>query len=239
MRLAKYLAQAGVSSRRGAEVIIRQGRVQINGLVVDQPQAAVTESDSVAVDGKPVEGPEKKLYVLLNKPPGYISTVSDTHNRPTVMDLVKDIRARLYPVGRLDADTSGILLLTNDGELAHRLTHPRYQVEKVYHVWVTGCPKSTTLNLMEKGVAVDGQKTAPASVRVLKVSDKKNYALLEITLTEGKKRQVKKMCEAVNHPLTRLHRKKFAGLDTGALPEGSYRYLTEKEVKKLYSLVSL
>lgn len=239
MRLAKYLAKAGVSSRRRAESIIRQGRVRINGTIADQPQARVGEGDSVTVDGKLIGPVEKKMYLLLNKPPGYISTVYDTHDRPTVMNLVENIELRLYPVGRLDADTSGVLLMTNDGELAYRLAHPRYRVKKIYHARISGLPGGDKLKQLRKGILVDGERTAPAAVRVLKTSGHHNTALLEITLTEGRKRQVKKMCAAIDCPVTELRRVSFAGLSTGDLPEGAYRFLTEQEIKDLYQLVDL
>ncbi len=239
MRLAKYLAKAGVSSRRRAESMIREGMVKVNGLVVEQPQVKVEAGDSVTVNGKLVKCFEKKHYILLNKPPGYISTVHDTHRRPTVMSMVEDVDARLYPVGRLDADTSGVLLMTNDGELAYRLTHPSFQVKKIYHARVKGLPNRKKLKQLSEGVNIGGERSARASVRLLNVSVENNTALLEITLSEGRKRQVKKMCEAINHPVLKLHRERFAGLSSGDLLEGSYRVLTEKEIKNLYRLVGL
>ena len=239
VRLVKYLARAGVASRRQAEVMIRQGRVQINGEPVGLPQAEVGRDDEVAVDGKVTDGFEKKYYILLNKPPGYISTVRDTHDRPTVTSLINGVEARLYPVGRLDADTSGVLLLTNDGELAHRLTHPRYQVEKVYHAWVRGIPGEHVLKKMSKGLIIDGVKTAPASVKIIKKVSAKNISLLEITLTEGKKRQVKKMCRAIGFPVKELSRKSFAGLSAANLKEGAFRFLKDEEIEKLCNIVKL
>lgn len=238
MRLVKFLAGAGVASRRRAEIIVREGRVQINGVTTVLPQADVDEMSMITVDGKVIKSPEKKYYILLNKPGGYISTVTDTHDRPTVTDLV-NIEARLYPVGRLDADTSGVLLLTNDGELAYRLTHPRYQVEKVYHAWVGGLPHETVLRKMKSGLIIDGVTTAPAAVKVLSKLSAKNRALLEITLTEGKKRQVKKMCAAVGHPVIELYRASFAGLTAENLAEGSFRHLHENEIHDLYRMVGL
>ncbi len=239
MRLAKYLARAGIASRRRAEEIIRAGRVCVNGTVADQPQTQVEDSDTVTVDGEPVTGFEEKVYLLLHKPPGYISTVHDTHNRPTVMDLVKEGETRLYPVGRLDADTSGVLLMTNDGTLANRLTHPSYEIKKVYHALVFGIPGKKTLEKLREGVIIEDQKTAPAGVRMIKQFSGKNQALLEMTLIEGKKRQVKKMCEAVNHQVIKLHREEFAGLKAKSVAEGTCRYLNDEEIKKLYRLVKL
>lgn len=155
------------------------------------------------------------------------------------MSMVEDVDARLYPVGRLDADTSGVLLMTNDGELAYRLTHPSFQVKKIYHARVKGLPNRKKLKQLSEGVNIGGERSARASVRLLNVSVENNTALLEITLSEGRKRQVKKMCEAINHPVLKLHRERFAGLSSGDLLEGSYRVLTEKEIKNLYRLVGL
>ncbi len=241
MRLAKYLARAGVASRRHAEEIIRAGRVCVNGSIADQPQAQVKGNDTVTVDGELITEFEEKVYLLLHKPKGYISTVHDTHNRLTVMDLVKDVKKRLYPVGRLDSDTSGILLMTNDGDLANRLTHPSYEVKKVYLVHVNGIPGEEALMQLREGVVIEGRKTAPAGVRLIKqfTGTVKNEALLEITLIEGRKRQVKKMCEAVNHPVASLHREEFAGLKAGSVPEGAYRHLTDQEVSNIYRQVKL
>lgn len=239
MRLVKYLARAGVASRRNAELIIRHGRVQINGVLSDLPYADVGENDLVSVDGKIITGFEKKYYIILNKPSGYISTVSDTHNRPTVTNLLNGVKARLYPVGRLDADTKGILLMTNDGELAYRLTHPRYQIKKIYHAWVSGIPDERLLKQFGRGLIIDGDKTAPASARLLIARTDKNIALLEIILTEGRKRQVKKMCLAIGCPVKSLSRISFAGLTVGDLQEGSFRHLHKEEVEHLYRMVKL
>jgi len=239
VRLVKYLARAGVASRRNAELIIRQCRVQINGVLSDLPHTDVGEKDVVTVDGKIITGFEKKYYIILNKPSGFISTVSDTHNRPTVADLLNGVKARLYPVGRLDADTKGVLLMTNDGELAYRLTHPRYQIKKIYHAWVNSVPGERLLKQFERGLIIDGGKTAPASARLLIARNDKNIALIEIILTEGRKRQVKKMCLAIGCPVKSLSRISFAGLTAGGLPEGSFRHLHKEEVEYLYRMVKL
>lgn len=239
MRLAKFLATAGIASRRRAEDIIRQGRVKVNDEIVDRPQAGVGEKDLVTVDGEPVKDIEKKLYILLHKPDGFISTVSDTHNRPTVMDLVQSVGVRIYPVGRLDFDTSGALLLTNDGNLAYRLTHPRYGIEKIYLARVKGLPKEEVLQEMRNGLVIDGIKSAPARVKLIDILGSGKASLLEIVLTEGRKRQIKKMCSAVGHPVEKLHRRKFAGLSVENLEAGSFRYLSNAEIKKLYNLVGL
>jgi 23S rRNA pseudouridine2605 synthase len=239
MRLSKYLSGAGVSSRRHAEIIIEAGRVTVNDQIVTIPQTLVNVGDIVRVDGKTVKINQQYIYILLNKPAGYISTARDTHNRPKVIDLVEAEKTRVYPVGRLDADTTGVIMLTNDGELAYRLTHPRYGIKKVYRAWVAGLPQAETLQRMSDGMVIDGQKTAPASIKLLKTELKKRSALLEIVLTEGKKRQVKKMCSAAGHPVRNLHRESFAGFSADKLQEGAYRRLKEREVNKLYRMVGL
>lgn len=239
MRLAKYLASAGVASRRRAETMISEGRVAVNGIIAEKPEVRVNEGDLVTVDGSIIEGPEKKVYLLLNKPQGYISTAHDTHDRPIVTELVADIEARLYPVGRLDADTSGVLLMTNDGELAHRLMHPRFEVEKIYKAWVEGIPQEEAIDKMSRGLMIDGDKTAPARIKLLKRDPANNTALLEMSIIEGRKRQVKKMCAAIGHPVRTLRRDCFAGLKTGRLKKGAYRHLDKREVSALYRLVGL
>jgi pseudouridine synthase len=238
MRLAKYLAGAGVASRRKCEQIIRAGRVQVNGIVATLPQTEVTTADRVLLDGVEINNRPESYYLLLDKPPGYLSTVTDTHDRPTVLDLVKDIPARVYPVGRLDADTAGLLLLTNDGELAFRLAHPRYQVEKLYRVWVKGSPGTAALRQLAAGVESDGELLTAARLKL----DRKpgsRHAVLEITLTEGKKRQIRRMCAAVGHPVLKLRRIRYAFLTARGLQEGAYRHLKPEEVRRLYRLVGL
>jgi 23S rRNA pseudouridine2605 synthase len=239
MRLAKYLAQAGVASRRAAEEIIAEGRVKVNGLVELKPQISVTDDDIITVDGKRIEPQEEKLYFLLNKPPGYLSTVRDTHKRLTVFDLLKDQQSRLFPVGRLDSDTSGVLLLTNDGKLAYRLTHPRYGIKKIYRAGIKGIPGKKALDRLKNGVEVDGIRSVPDDVKVIKTDQEKMTSQLQITLTEGRKRQVKKMLAAINHPVYELERINFAGLTAVSLPTGSFRPLSEKEVERLYRLAKL
>ncbi len=238
-RLAKYLAAAGIASRRAAEKIIEAGRVTVNGKIALVPQTMVSGADQVIVDGKVVGGSENTVYYLLNKPAGYISAVRDTHQRPVVTDLLKSVKTRVYPVGRLDFDTSGVLLLTNDGELAYRLTHPRYGVQKIYRAWVRGVPGPDILKKMSAGMEIDQVKTAPAKVRLIKTELNKKQALLELTLTEGRKRQVKLMCAAAGYPVIELERKSFAGLETGTLAIGSFRRLRDQEIKALYRLVGL
>lgn len=225
MRLNAYLARAGVASRRGADELIRAGRVRVNG----EPAGLATfvePHDRVELDGEAV-APEPLAYVLLHKPAGVVTTVRDTHARPTVVDLVGH-PSRVVPVGRLDADTTGALLLTNDGPLAHRLAHPRYAVDKVYEAEVEGDPTDETIGRLATGVELDdGHRTAPGRVRRL------GPGRLELVLHEGRKHQVKRMCEAVGHPVRRLHRPRYAGLTLDGLAPGEWRELTPEEVARL------
>lgn len=237
MRLSRYLSLAGVASRRKAEAIIAAGRVKVNGSVVTLPQHRVGPEDDVAVDGCKVAPVAEKLYLLLDKPAGYLSTVSDSRGRPTVMDLLGAIPARLYPAGRLDLDTTGLLLLTNDGELAYRLTHPRFGVEKRYRVRVKGVPAAETLAGMARGMVLEDGITSPAKVRLLRRLP--GGALLEIALIEGRKRQLKRMCAAAGHPVVELRRTGFAFLSAAGLERGTYRPLSGAEVRRLYRLVGL
>ena len=224
MRLNAYLARAGIASRRGAEELIRAGRVTVNGEVVGLA-TFVEGGDRVEVDGEEVE-PERLTYVLLHKPAGVVTTASDPHGRPTVVGLVGHER-RVVPVGRLDADTTGVLLLTNDGPLAHRLMHPRYEVDKVYVVDVEGEPEEDALSRLAEGVELEDGVTAPARVRRLAPSR------LEVTLHQGRKHQVKRMLAAVGHPVTRLHRSSYAGLTADGLEPGEWRELSADELVRL------
>jgi 23S rRNA pseudouridine2605 synthase len=226
VRLAKYLARAGVASRRAAEGLVAEGRVSVRGETVHDPARDVDEGSDVRVDGRPVR-PEPHEVWALNKPAGFVSTARDTHGRPTVLELVPSGR-RLYPVGRLDADTRGLLLLTNDGELAHRLTHPRYGVAKVYRARVRPRPvPEAALRALREGVDLDDGRTAPARVRQV------SPGVLEITLREGRKRQVRRMCEAVGHRVEDLERVAFGPLAVGRLGEGQRRRLSPPEVERL------
>jgi 23S rRNA pseudouridine2605 synthase len=224
MRLNAYLARAGLASRRRADELIKAGRVTVNG----RPGALndfVGGRDVVAVDGRRVAA-QKLAYVLLHKPAGVVTTALDPQGRPTVVDLVRH-PARVVPVGRLDADTTGALLLTNDGGLAHRLAHPRYEVDKVYEVEVEGEPGAEALRRLAGGVELEDGLTAPAQVRRLGPSS------LELTIHEGRKHQLKRMLEAVGHPVRRLHRSRYAGLDLAGLAPAEWRELTEAEVERL------
>jgi 23S rRNA pseudouridine2605 synthase len=227
MRLAKYLAHAGVASRRAAEQLVFAGRVTVGGEVVRDPARDVGEGDEVAVDGRPVALERRHVVYALNKPAGYVSTAKDPQGRPTVVSLIHS-RERLYPVGRLDADTTGLLLLTNDGELAHRLTHPSFEVPRVYRAQVRRPPvREPALRRLREGVELEDGKTAPALVRRL-APDR-----VEIVLHEGRKRQVRRMLDAVGHPVLRLERVAFGPLRLGDLPLGRHRLLKPAEVAQL------
>ena len=224
MRLNVYLARSGVASRRGADDLIKAGRVTVNG-EPGQLNTFVGETDVVALDGRPLER-QGLAYVLLHKPSGVVTTARDPHGRPTVVELVRH-EARVVPVGRLDADTTGALLLTNDGPLAHRLAHPRYGVEKVYEADVEGEPDDAALRALVQGVELEDGRTAPARARRLGPSR------VELALHEGRKHQVKRMLEAVGHPVKRLHRPRYAGLGLEGLEPGAWRELTDREVEQL------
>jgi 23S rRNA pseudouridine2605 synthase len=227
VRLGKYLASAGLASRRAAEELIRAGRVTIAGAVVSDPARDVGPGDAVAVDGAPVVRSDARVVYAVNKPAGVLSTARDPQRRPTVVSLVP-AGVRLYPVGRLDIDTTGLILLTNDGDLSHRLTHPRFEVPKTYRAVVARPPvRERALQALRAGVELDDGPSLPA--RVERVSAN----ALEITIREGRKRQVRRMCEAVGHPVRRLERVRFGPLALGSLREGAYRELTGEEVNAL------
>jgi len=229
VRLNAYLARAGVASRRRADELIKAGRVSVNGRR-GELNDFVGGRDVVEVDGRRIAAQEL-AYVLLHKPAGVVTTARDPQRRATVVELVGH-PARVVPVGRLDADTTGALLLTNDGELAHRLAHPRYEVDKVYEVDVEGEPDESALRRLAEGVDLDDGRTAPAQVRRLCPSR------LELTIHEGRKHQVKRMLEAVGHPVRRLHRSRYASLDLGGLDPGAWRELTDTEVEGLKVLAT-
>jgi len=228
VRLNAYLARAGVASRRGADELIKAGRVRVNG-APGELNTFVGANDTVEVDGRSVEK-QALAYLLLHKPAGVVTTARDPHGRPTVVGLVP-AEPRVVPVGRLDADTTGALLLTNDGALAHRLAHPRYEVDKVYEAEVEGDPDGAALTRLREGVELDDGRTAPAQARRL------GRGRVELTVHEGRKHQVKRMLEAVGHPVRRLHRSRYAGLDLRALSAGEWRPLTKAEVAGLRALV--
>ena len=230
MRLNAYLARAGVASRRGADELIKAGRVRVNGLP-GELGTFVGVADAVEVDGRPVEK-QVLAYRLLHKPPGTVTTARDPQGRSTVVELIPP-EPRIVPVGRLDADTTGALLLTNDGRLAHRLAHPRYEVDKVYAAEVEGDPGPDALRRLAEGVDLDDGRTAPARARRV------GPGRIDLTIHEGRKHQVKRMCAAVGHPVRRLHRSGYAGLDVSGLAPGEWRDLTREEVAALRRLVGL
>ncbi|RLC74176.1 MAG: pseudouridine synthase [Chloroflexi bacterium] len=234
-RLQKVLAHAGVASRRASEELIRQGRVQVNGQVVTQMGTQVDPAqDEIRVDGHPLPLAESHVYVMLNKPQGYLSTTRDPHGRPTVLDLLT-VEARIYPVGRLDVDSEGLLLLTNDGALTQRLTHPRYGHEKEYWVLVDGRPNAQALRRLQRGVEVEGERLQADEVTVLRGSHWRREPVvhgtwLKVILHQGRKRQVRRMCAAVGHPVQRLIRVRFGPLRLGRLEPGQWRHLSHSEV---------
>ncbi len=232
MRLAKYLAHAGVASRRASEQLIADGRVTVAGKVVRDPAHDVDDASGVAFDGELLRHEERRVVYLLHKPAGVVSTVRDTHERQTVTDLIGDER-RLYPVGRLDADSTGLILLTNDGELANRLTHPRYEVPKTYRASLAGPAISDTMiRALRDGVELEDGTTAPARVRRL------TPHMLELTIHEGKKRQVRRMCEALGRPVKELVRIRFGPLELGELRPGKSRRLTATELAALAAVAT-
>ena len=232
MRLAKYLASAGVASRRASEDVVRAGRVTVAGSMVTDPARDVEPGDAVAVDGRPVAPVHERVVYALNKPAGVVSTARDPQGRPTVVTLVPQTE-RLYPVGRLDIDTTGLILLTNEGDLAHRLTHPSFEVEKTYRAVVGGPPiRDGALRALRDGIELDDGRTAPARVRRVAADT------IEIMIHEGRKRQVKRMCEAVGHPVKRLERVAFGPLQLGDLPRGRWRRLSSDEVESLLDATS-
>jgi 23S rRNA pseudouridine2605 synthase len=229
-RLQKVLAHAGVASRRAAEELITNGRVAVNGEVVRELGRRVTPGDRIAVDGQPLAGAERLVYLAVNKPIGYVSTAQDPEGRPTIVSLVRRAE-RVYPVGRLDWDTEGLVLLSNDGALTHRLTHPRYGVEKEYHALVAGYPSHATLRRLIEGVELDDGVTAPAQVRRLRQDGQGIW--LAITLHEGRNRQVRRMLEVVRHPVKRLRRVRVGPVELGDLPPGRSRDLSAPELAAL------
>ncbi len=231
MRINKYIAQAGIASRRKADELIANGNVKINGAVMKEPGYDVQAGDKVEVNGRLIEGCRKLEYVLINKPLGMVTTVEDDKDRLTVMEVVKDIDARLFPVGRLDYNTSGALILTNDGDMAYRLTHPKHQVYKTYRARVAGILSNEKAARLRKGVDIGGFITSNAKVNIIKVA--KNSTIVEISIREGKNRQVRKMFAAVGNPVQELERVAIGEIRLGHLKEGHYRKLTREEIEYL------
>ena len=237
MRINKYIALCGVASRRKAEELILAGRVTVNDEVMTELSYKVDEeNDIVKVDDKLIKEENKLVYILLNKPEGYITTVKDQFDRPSVLDLVSDIKERVYPIGRLDYETSGLLLLTNDGDLTYKLTHPKHEVDKTYVARVKGKLTKEEIERFETGLKIEDYTTAPAKLKVIKYDEQRDSSLLEIKIHEGKNRQVRKMCKAINHPVLRLRRSAMGKIKIGDCEIGKYRYLTEDEIKYLKNL---
>ncbi len=232
-RLQKILANAGVASRRKCEELIKEGKVAVNDIVITELGAkADPATDVITVSGRPIRR-ENKLYLLFNKPKGVITTMTDPKGRSTVRDYLKGVKERVYPVGRLDYDSEGLLLLTNDGDLAHKLTHPKHHVPKTYHATVERVPHGNDLERLKKGIKLDDGMTAPAEAEYHDVDPDGKFATISITIHEGRNRQVRRMFEAIHHPVTRLKRISFGGIALGGLQRGKYRKLTAEEIRKL------
>ncbi len=234
-RLQKYLAHAGIASRRSCEELIAQGRVKVNGKTVTEMGVKIDpEKDRIEVNGKLIEKPEEKVYIVLNKPKGYVTTVRDPQGRPKVTDLLTGIEQRVYPVGRLDFDTEGLLILTNDGDVTYGLTHPKHELGKTYVATVKGVPDKDKLKRFSKGLRLADGLTAPAKVRLLK--KKGSNGVLEITIYEGRNRQIRRMCETIGHPVLELKRVAVDFLRLDGMEEGKFRHLSKEEIRKLKKL---
>lgn len=230
-RLQKYIARCGITSRRKAEEIILQGHVKVNGIIVKELGSKIApEKDVITVYNKRIHEKEEHIYIKLYKPEGYITTVKDQFNRKTVLDLV-NIKERIYPIGRLDYDTSGLLLLTDDGDLANKLMHPKYHIFKTYEADIKGSISEDSINILKNGILIDGYKTAPAKVKLINRSQKNTS--VQISIHEGKNRQVRKMFEKIGHRVIKLKRISFGNINLGGLMEGQWIYLTDDEIKYL------
>ncbi|MFH1891222.1 MAG: pseudouridine synthase [Candidatus Zixiibacteriota bacterium] len=238
MRLNKYLSKCGVASRRVADRMIEQGRINLNGKTVTELGVLIDpDRDQVEVDGKSVNLPPESVYIVLNKPNGYVTSLKDEFGRKTVTSLIKNVGQRVYPVGRLDLDTEGVLLLTNDGELAYRLTHPKYQVKKEYHVTVKGEFPLELVARFEEGIKLEDDFVATARGKLVTAQSK--FSTLVLELTEGKKREIRRMCRMLGFPVHQLTRVKFADLTCKGMKVGTWRFLSRKEVEKLQKKVAL
>jgi pseudouridine synthase len=238
MRLNKFLAKAGIASRRAADLLLKQGRIAVNGRIVAIPGSVVDETlDEITFDGKKVALPDESVYVLLNKPAGYLVTCKDNFRRPIVLDLVRKYRQLVRPVGRLDFDSSGLLILTGDGELAFRLAHPRYKIDKKYLVKCDGFMSDEDIERLRNGVELDNGMTWPANIEL--ISRSKNSSRFYITIHEGRKRQIKRMCQVLGHSVATLRRVEYGGIKLGNLKAGAYRILRQEEVDLLKSSVGL
>lgn len=237
MRINKYIASCGVASRRKAEELILNKKVKVNGNLIEELSFQVDEQkDRVEVDGVKISLDENLVYILLNKPEGYITTVKDQFDRQSVIDLLSDIKERVFPVGRLDYETSGLLLLTNDGDLTYKLTHPKHEIDKTYSAMVKGQLSEEEIKNFKSGLHIEDYKTAPAKLNVLYYDKNRDISKLEIKIHEGKNRQVRKMCKAINHPVLRLKRVAMGKITLNDCKIGEYRHLTEEEVNYLKSI---
>ncbi len=239
IRLQKYIASSGVASRRKAEELILQGKIKVNGKTVTELGSKVNpKKDKVEFDGKVLKIEDKKIYILLNKPIGYVTTVKDQFQRDTVMDLLKGVEEKVVPAGRLDMYTSGALILSNDGDFINKVTHPKNEIEKTYNVTVTGKITNEDVKRLQEGVEIeqnDNERylTKPAKVKILKIDEEKNLSRIQITIHEGKNREVRKMCEAIGKKVLALHRAKIGNIDVKDLKLGKWRTLTKQEIDKL------
>ncbi len=234
VRLQKFLADSGVASRRKCEEIILEGRVKVNEKLITKLGTKINPyEDFVEVDGKILKRQDEKVYILLNKPIGYVTTVKDQFKRDTVMDLLKNIKLRVVPVGRLDMYTSGALILSNDGEFVNKVTHPSHEIEKTYNVTVKGEVTKEDMKKLENGVDIGNYITKPAKTKILKIDGSKKISRFQITIHEGKNRQIRKMCKAINKPVLALHRSAIGKINVKDLKLGEYRFLTNKEIEDL------
>lgn len=229
-RLQKYIARCGITSRRKAEELIISGKVQVNGCIVKDYVIVDDEKDVIKIDGKEIKPEENKVYIILNKPEGVITAVKDNFNRKTVLDIVK-VKERIFPIGRLDYDTSGLLILTNDGDFAHEIMHPSKEIDKVYVAEVKGIPDKEDIEVFRKGIELENYITARAEMKI--ISKMKDTSLAEVTIHEGRKRQIRKMFGKIKHPVISLKRIKVGKLDIGNLKQGEWRYLTQTELNRL------
>lgn len=233
VRLQKYIADCGITSRRKAEELIKQGKIKVNGQIVYELGTKINpQKDIVLYQDKKIKEKENNIYILLNKPIGYVTTVNDQFKRPSVLDLVK-VKQRIVPVGRLDMYTSGALILTNDGDFVYQVTHPKHEIDKTYTVTIKGIVTKQDVELLKNGVKIGDYTTKPAKVKILKTILENNSSRLEITIHEGKNRQIRKMCEAVGYPVLALHRSKISGIDVKDLPLGKWRFLSKQEVERI------
>lgn len=233
IRLQKYLAESGIASRRKAEELIVQGKIKVNNKVVTELGTKInTTKDKVEYEGEIVTIQNEKVYILLNKPIGYVTTAKDQFARDSVLDLVK-VKQRIVPVGRLDMYTSGALILTNDGDFIYQVTHPKHEIEKTYTVTIKGIVQKEEVEKLTNGVKIENYTTRPAKIKILKIDEEKNQSRIEITIHEGKNRQVRKMCEVIGHNVLALHRSKIAGIGVKDLPLGKWRYLKNKEIDRI------